>query len=252
MMQRVKVFIAGSTTEVAKERIVALSTITEWNSTQSLVGKRHTIEFVPYTYKNFHDTIGTDSSQAKYNIFIKNKCDLIIFILAGLVGGRTYDEFKIAYYSLHGKRKAPRIMVFNRQGTDASGYFLAIKNTLKENVKDWIDYDSLDSLSFILKEQLTKLEPEMQERRRHRLIRLFNRVLIPVSALLLVVISILGIRLFNKHRYDSYMRRVEEAIVEIQSTPGLLGIKKKEKTLQFLESHSFPQKDSLYNVVKSL
>jgi len=58
--------------------------------------------------------------------------------------------------------------------------------------------------------------------------------------------------LFNKHRYDSYMRRVEEAIVEIQSTPGLLGIKKKEKTLQFLESHSFPQKDSLYNVVKSL
>ena len=230
-MRKAKVFIAGSTTEVAKERTVIYSAIAEWNSTKSLANKQF-IEFQPYSY----------------NIFIKNECDLIVFILAGTIGDKTLMEFNVAYDSLHGERHAPVILVFNKSGVEVSENLNIIKLKLTQDGKYWINYDNLDSLSLLLKEELTKFEPLIKERFISARKRSAKRLAIVLLSLLLLVLSFTGIHYYH----SSLVKRVQQDISYIRSNPGLSGKLRKIQTIEFLENHSFPQKDSLLTIVKSL
>lgn len=246
-MRKAKVFIAGSTTEVAKERTVIYSAIAEWNSTKSLANKQF-IEFQPYSYINFSDTIDPVDGNTKYNIFIKNECDLIVFILAGTIGDKTLMEFNVAYDSLHGERHAPVILVFNKSGIEVSENLNIIKLKLTQDGKYWINYDNLDYLSLLLKEELTKFEPLIKERFISARKRSAKRLAIVLLSLLLLVLSFTGIHYYH----SSLVKRVQQDISYIRSNPGLSGKLRKIQTIEFLENHSFPQKDSLLTIVKSL
>ena len=240
---RFKVFIAGSTTEVAEERSIINDAITEWNSSQEISKGSRAIEYKPYSFKSFPNIIDPMTGNYKYNEFIRDECDLIVFIIAGDVQDKTKEEFDVAYGSLHGQRQAPRILVFCKKGIQQTDNVSHIRNKLYQDEKYWINYDNPKVLSFLIKEQLTIIPPYQKPRKK---IALSMKVLSGILALALLT----GIGLF--HYYRRLTKQIESNITYIKNHPGLSGTVKKNETLDLLNSYYFPKRDSLINVVKNL
>ena len=246
-MRRVKLFIAGSTTEIDRERSFVNNAIVEWNSSNSLSYGHKALEYLPFSYLSFPNVVDPKTGNYKYNSFIKKQCDVIIFILTGDIRKKTLEEFNIAYEGLHGKRHAPMIIVFFDKGDSKESENIGeIRKKLSEHEKYWIYYESPEQLKFLIKEQLTNLAPLFQKRR---------KIIISNGKLwgIIGIVSLCFLFLFgleSRHKY--LLQTVEKDIQYIRTHPGFSGVLRKNKTIQFLEKHSFAERDSLLSVVNNI
>ena len=100
--RKIRVFIAGSTT-LKEERNVFKIIASDLNNEFENMG-------VVFKIKSY-ESVG--NQQEDYNNFIRDKADLIIFVLNGTIGKTTEEEFRIATDNMH-KTGYPKIMAFYR------------------------------------------------------------------------------------------------------------------------------------------
>ncbi len=110
-MQTINIFVAGSkrlTEERALFRIIA----SELQSEYKELGTALSIQI--YTFETFDDFFKSGGrKQNDYNNHIKNKTDIVFFVLDSVIGGITLEEFNTAYASFV-KYKKPLICVFSK------------------------------------------------------------------------------------------------------------------------------------------
>ncbi|MGM9846322.1 MAG: hypothetical protein ACI31F_00040 [Muribaculaceae bacterium] len=100
--RKIRVFIAGSTT-LKEERNIFKIIASDLNNEFEHMG-------IVFKIKSY-ESVG--NQQEDYNEFIRNKADLIIFVLNGSIGKTTEEEFRIATDSMH-KTGYPKILAFYR------------------------------------------------------------------------------------------------------------------------------------------
>ena len=100
--RKIRVFIAGSTT-LKEERNVFKIIASDLNNEFEHMG-------IVFKIKSY-ESVG--NQQEDYNDFIRDKADLIIFVLNGTIGKTTEEEFRIATDSMH-KTGYPKILAFYR------------------------------------------------------------------------------------------------------------------------------------------
>ena len=100
--RKIRVFIAGSTT-LKEERNVFKIIASDLNNEYEHMG-------IVFKIKSY-ESVG--NQQEDYNDFIRDKADLIIFVLNGTIGKTTEEEFRIATDNMH-KTGYPKILAFYR------------------------------------------------------------------------------------------------------------------------------------------
>ena len=119
-MKEIKVFIAGSTLLNNEFNAVAdaLRIVTNSNSKG--------IRITPKTYEDYKDPFSLEGDQAKYNRFIMNEADYVIFVLDAIAGGITQEEFDIAWNTFTSEKR-PGLYVYYKPA-----------NTISKDVQDII------------------------------------------------------------------------------------------------------------------
>ena len=119
-MKEIKVFIAGSILLNNEFNAVAdaLRIVTNSNSKG--------IRIIPKTYEDYKDPFSLEGDQAKYNRFIMNEADYVIFVLDAIAGGITQEEFDIAWNTFTSEKR-PGLYVYYKPA-----------NTISKDVQDII------------------------------------------------------------------------------------------------------------------
>lgn len=144
-MKKFQVFLAGST-ELETERTIVRNAIAQWNANEDYINGDNATTVVVKTYQNFPTVITYDTGNEPYNVFIREKADLVIFVLAGSIGDKTKMEFEIAYKALNSSKHRPLIMVLSLKGSEDAS-ILEIKKKLKNDDKYYKEYVDGEDLS---------------------------------------------------------------------------------------------------------
>ena len=102
-MRTINIFIAGST-EFKNERLMIRSATTTLNLPDD----------VRIVIKSCED-LGNDQSQ--YDSYIRNHCDIVVFIVTNKIGAITESEFLLAAHSYRNNKK-PEILIFREKPDD--------------------------------------------------------------------------------------------------------------------------------------
>ena len=103
-----------------------------------------------FSYMNLGD------SQAEYDNFIKNKSDIVLFIIEDRIGEKTREEFLLASEARK-KRGKPKIYVFLKEQKERTAELAEIENLINGNHSSYyIEYSSLDDLVAKVRNRLNK------------------------------------------------------------------------------------------------
>lgn len=103
-----------------------------------------------YSYMNLGD------SQAEYDNFIKNKSDIVLFIIEDRFGDKTREEFLLAAEARK-KRGRPKMYVFLKEQKERTAELAEIENLINSNHSSYyIEYSSLDDLVAKVRNRLNK------------------------------------------------------------------------------------------------
>ena len=203
-----------------KQRNQIKASIASRNATTKLnsSNEKECVLFSVYTYENFpaiiDDTLGKQSS---YNSFIREKADLAIFILDGVIGDKTKTEFEVAYNSLtESPRKAPGIIVFSKKIPHQDPGIAHIQQFLTENNQYYIEYENDAQLPAILDDNLNKFIQDQRAKelgRRRRLMKLAGRIALALLLVILLIVSGLGIAKCSRQNRE---KAREEALLSAQ------------------------------------
>ncbi len=137
-----QVFIAGSKS-IQRERTKVREILSHYQSIKN-------VRIDARTFEDFPDYMNKEGHQkAYYNTFIREKADVVIFVFTEHVGGKTVEEFYVAY-DAYKEKQIPQILVFcDSKHIDKSQDDALIKIQEKMNELDlyYKDYDNHDQLA---------------------------------------------------------------------------------------------------------
>lgn len=210
MKSNYDIFLAGSKS-LDSQRNLIKATIASRNATTRLnvANSSDRVIFSVFTYENFMAIIDDQKGkQEAYNVFIKDRADLAIFILDGTIGEKTREEFRVAYESLtKSPRKAPGIIVFSKTSSHNDPGIIEIRSFLSSNNQYYIEYNTDAEIPGILDNNLNKFIQDQQSKqieRRKRRWKWFYRILFILLALFFVFAIVKGI-------HDARLERKENA-----------------------------------------
>lgn len=209
-MTKYSLFLAGAT-NLDNERNVFRSVVSKWNATEELYSGTKAVLFTVLSYENFDDTIDTTTGQHSYNLFIANEADVAAFILNGVIGDKTLEEFEVAYKSLESSRKAPAIIVFTKNGQNDKNIQI-IKELVESHNQYYIKYDSEKELEHLIGETLRKFVAR-KKNSKYRPLRSFwnkHRKICFIGIISFLVLLCLGGTLFIRN--ISITNQAKEAI----------------------------------------
>lgn len=135
----IKCFIAGSKS-LQRERDALRSEIGILHN--KFMGKNFRI--LAYTFEDFEKAAVKGGHQARYNRFISEEADWVVFIIDGSIGGVTREEYDVAMKSFKEKEK-PKILFLNRIGSnDTDEEIQALRTEINKERQYWVDYSSID------------------------------------------------------------------------------------------------------------
>lgn len=116
------------------------------------------------TYKDFSEALSEkeDGNQGDYNEYIKDKADIVFFVIDHGVGDKTVLEYELAVSAFKEKGR-PEIVVFcNKNSSDETDV-----KKLKEKVSDlkqyWVDYKDNYVLEYLFKDYVNRFLIEKKE-----------------------------------------------------------------------------------------
>ena len=104
---------------------------------------------------NMFSYLNLGDNQDEYDSFIKNKSDIVLFLLEDKMGENTQEEFLLASHSNKEQGK-PKILVFLREYKNKTEEIERIERLVSESPNYYfVKYSNLDDLEKKVKEQLT-------------------------------------------------------------------------------------------------
>lgn len=230
-----KVFLAGSK-ELEKQRGIIRDQVMIWNSNNNLYSHGKNVEFCVYTYENFCESISNskDSAQErKYNVFIRTRADVAMFILYGKIGDKTREEFDVAYESLSSNRKAPEIFVLSHKQSFGKE-IEEIRKKLTDDKEYFTEYESDEDLKYKIPQILDKYVAHKLESIRKSRIKRLRYIFVFVFSVFVLCLGFNGYKIYEQ----KHVKALESAIERYENSPQKLGnyknlrdaIKKYEKT----------------------
>lgn len=143
------VFFAGSK-ELQTERDIFSSVICQ----QQTKWKDKNIKIYGWSYMNFGHQCEFKGHQFVYNKFIKDKTDIIVFVLNGNVGGETEKEFNLAMSTFRATGK-PSIFVYSKVSDSYNEKVEATRKRVNEEAQYWQDYSDNDHLRLLIHNDLS-------------------------------------------------------------------------------------------------
>ena len=145
MKTTITIFVSGSKS-LKEHRLRLKALVNNLNGENRLKGSPITLNMFSYT--NLGD------SQFEYDDFIRNKTDIVFFILDGRIGDKTRDEFLLASKA-YKENGTPKIYVFLKEFAERTPDIEAVEKLLRDNYDSYyIDYSNLEDLEFKVKERL--------------------------------------------------------------------------------------------------
>lgn len=230
-----EVFLAGSK-KLEEQRKIIRDQVMIWNSNNNLFSHGKNVEFSVYTYENFCESISNskDSAQErKYNVFIRTRADVAMFILYGKIGDKTREEFDVAYESLSSNRKAPEIFVLSHKQSFCKE-IEEIRKKLTDDNEYFTEYESDEDLKYKIPQILDKYVAHKLESIRRLRIKKLRYLLVFCFFVMFLLISFYG---YNTYK-QRHVNALESAIERYENSPKNLGnykdlrdaIKEYEKT----------------------
>ena len=138
-MQRDSITIFVSGAKSLKEHRTRLKVLSN-DINGELQRKGYGITINMFSYINLGD------KQEEYDDFIKNKSDIVLFILEGKIGDKTREEFLLAS-EMQKKYGRPKIYIFLKEQKERTAELEEIENLVNSNQSSYyIEYSSLDEL----------------------------------------------------------------------------------------------------------
>ena len=112
-------------------------------------------------FLNMFSYVNLGDNQSDYDDFIKNKSDIVIFIVENRMGEKTREEFLLASEACK-KKGCPKILVFLKEFTEKTPELEEVEQFINQNTDSYyVEYSNLEDLEYKAKERLTQ---EVNER----------------------------------------------------------------------------------------
>ena len=152
MSSSLSIFVSGSK-KLKEHRLRLKALVNNMNAEYRMKG--YPLVLNMFSYVNLGD------NQADYDDFIKNKSDIIIFIVEGGMGEKTREEFLLASQAQK-KKGSPKMFVFFKEFQEKTPEIEAVEQLVSENSDSYyIEYSNLEDLEYKVKERLMH---EIEER----------------------------------------------------------------------------------------
>ena len=145
MKRDITIFVSGSK-RLKEHRLRLKALVNNLNGENRMKGIPITLNM--FSYVNLGD------NQTDYDDFIKNKSDIVIFIIEDRIGDKTREEFLLATQE-HKKTGKPKNLVFIKESQSKAPEIEEVERLVNENSDSYyIDYSNLEDLEYKVKERL--------------------------------------------------------------------------------------------------
>lgn len=145
MKTAISIFVSGSK-RLKEHRLRLKALVNNLNGENRMKGCPVTLNM--FSYVNLGD------NQSDYDDFIKNKSDIVIFVVEDRIGTKTKEEFMLASGAQKRKGK-PKILVFMKEFQERSPEIEEVEHLVSKNSDSYyIDYSNLEDLEYKVKERL--------------------------------------------------------------------------------------------------
>ncbi len=143
----ITIFVSGSK-KLKEHRLRLKALVNNLNGEYRMKGYHITLNM--FSYVNLGD------SQADYDEFIKNKSDIVIFLVEDRMGEKTKEEFLLASKAQKGRGK-PKLLVFIREFQERTPEIEEVEKIVSDNSDSYyVDYSNLEDLENKVKERLNQ------------------------------------------------------------------------------------------------
>lgn len=147
MKTTISIFVSGSK-KLKDHRLRLKALVNNLNGENRLKGIPVTLNM--FSYVNLGD------NQTDYDDFIKNKSDMVIFLVEDRMGEKTKEEFLLAAEAQK-KSGTPKILVFMREFHEKTPEIEEVDRLVSANSNSYyVDYSNLEDLEYKAKERLTQ------------------------------------------------------------------------------------------------
>lgn len=141
----ISIFVSGSK-KLKEHRLRLKALVNNLNGENRMKGLPVTLNM--FSYVNLGDC------QADYDEFIKNKSDMVLFIVEDKMGTKTKEEFLLASEAQKDKGR-PKILVFMREFQEKTPEIEEVEKLVSENSDSYyVDFANLEDLENKVKERL--------------------------------------------------------------------------------------------------
>lgn len=145
MKTDITIFVSGSK-KLKEHRLRLKALVNNLNGENRMKGIPVTLNM--FSYVNLGD------NQADYDVFIKNKSDIVIFIVEDRIGDKTKEEFLLATQGQKRNGK-PKNWVFIKESQIKTPEIEDVERLVNENSESYyIDYSNLEDLEYKVKQRL--------------------------------------------------------------------------------------------------
>ncbi|MBQ7664336.1 MAG: hypothetical protein IJS43_03845 [Bacteroidaceae bacterium] len=203
-----QVFVAGSK-DLKQERDALRVVVQKLNT---LYNDQNIDVFVELkSYEEFKD------KQVEYEAYIREKADMVVFVLDGHIGEFTTQELKVAAEASKQKKKLPEIVVYLKEFNEETEEIRHIQNTLKNILDDhfYVEYKDLDNLRTKVSERIRKAVNSADHTRSMKKWRMIS-IFIAIASLLLMG----GLTYYSMNKLQK--KQEETKVVHFDDEPMLL------------------------------
>jgi len=145
MKKDITIFVSGSK-RLKEHRLRLKALVNNLNGENRMKGIPVTLNM--FSYVNLGD------NQTAYDDFIKNKSDIVIFIIEDRIGDKTREEFLLATHEQKRSGK-PKSLVFIKESQVKAPEIVEVEQLVNDNSDSYyIDYSNLEDLENKVKERL--------------------------------------------------------------------------------------------------
>ena len=151
----ISIFVSGSK-KLKEHRLRLKALVNNLNGENRMKGLHVTLNM--FSYVNLGD------NQSDYDNFIKNKSDIIIFIVEDKIGQKTKEEYLLASQAQKEKGK-PKILFFMKEFKERTPDIEEVERLVSDNSESYyVDYSNLEDLEYKVKERLVQEVNSMMEK----------------------------------------------------------------------------------------
>ncbi len=145
MKTSITIFVSGSK-KLKEHRLRLKALVNNLNGENRLKG--HTVTLNMFSYVNLGD------NQSDYDDFIRDKSDIVMFIIEDKMGDKTKEEFLLASEA-HKKKGHPKLFVFIKDYAEKTPEMEEVEQLVNDNTDSYyVEYANLEDLEFKVRERL--------------------------------------------------------------------------------------------------